>query len=126
MLNAEYTTVYDDLKTDWDEPKTTYVNMTEVQNAATQIAAVKSGSAPTRVRICMRNDITSNWLKHNPVLHKGELAVEYSEDGTVCHLKCGDGVRAFKDLPYITTPESEDRVSYYAVGGLGNSIKIEI
>ena len=30
MLNAEYTTVYDDLKTDWDEPKTAYVNMTEV------------------------------------------------------------------------------------------------
>lgn len=126
MLNAEYTTVYDDLKTDWDEPKTTYVNMTEVQNAATQVTAAKSDSAPTRVRICMRNDITSNWLKHNPVLHKGELAVEYSEDGTVCHLKCGDGVRAFKDLPYITTPESEDRVSYYAVGGRGNSIKIEI
>lgn len=74
----------------------------------------------------MRNDITSNWLKQNSILRKGELAVEYSEDGTACHLKCGDGVRAFKDLPYITTPESEDMVSYYAVGGRGNSIKIEI
>lgn len=30
MLDTEYTTVYDDLKTDWDEPKTIYVNMSEV------------------------------------------------------------------------------------------------
>ena len=30
MLDTEYTTVYDDLKTDWDESKTTYVNMSEV------------------------------------------------------------------------------------------------
>lgn len=126
MLNTEYTTVYDDLKTDWDESKTIYVNMSEVQNAAAQVKAAKPSPTPTRVRICMRNDITSNWLKHNPILHKGELAVEYSEDGSKCHLKCGDGIRAFKDLPYITTPESEDRVSYYAVGGRGNSIKIEI
>lgn len=30
MLDTEYTTVYSELKTDWDEPKTTYVNMSEV------------------------------------------------------------------------------------------------
>jgi len=30
MLDSEYTTVYSELKTDWDEPKTTYVNMNEV------------------------------------------------------------------------------------------------
>lgn len=124
MLDTEYTTVYDDLKTDWDEPKTVYVNMSEAQ-AAAQVKAAEPRPAQTKVCICMRNDTTSNWLQHIPVLHKGELAVEYSEDGRVCHLKCGDGVRAFKDLPYITTPEPEDRISYYAVGGRDNSIKFE-
>ena len=57
------------------------------------------------MRICARNDTISNWSSNNPILLKGELAIEYSDDHTKCYLKCGDGIHTFNDLPYISVPE---------------------
>lgn len=51
----------------------------------------------------VRMDTTANWTINNPVLERGELAVEIAttDEGTTYALKVGDGVKGFLDLPYV-------------------------
>lgn len=142
MIDKEYTSVYSDVEFDFDT-KSEFKNMmqeeakvqvkdssSEFNIATNRPLPPTSGSnaiKPSRLdcRILLRNDTTSNWNESNPVLSKGEIAIEYSNDGSSCYVKCGDGVRAFKDLPYITSPLAVNDEVVYAIGGRGNSIKIE-
>lgn len=51
-----------------------------------------------KIKIALRNDTFENWKAANPVLLKGEAALE-----TDTHkLKFGDGATAYNDLPYFT------------------------
>lgn len=46
----------------------------------------------------------SNWKTVNPVLLKGELAIESDTN----YVKVGNGANHYKDLPYLTTPLNVD------------------
>ena len=52
------------------------------------------------MQLKLRNDTAENWSSHNPVLLKGELAVEFGNDSR-CKLKIGDGVTDWNSLPYF-------------------------
>lgn len=62
-------------------------------------------------RIVFRQDVTANWVTANPILLKGEMGVEYAQNGTIL-FKLGDGVQnietgaitgtAWNDLPYAS------------------------
>jgi hypothetical protein len=62
-------------------------------------------------RIVLRHDTSENWVNLNPVLLRGELAIELTEDGSV-KMKVGNGSSKWNDLAHIsaestgtTTPE---------------------
>ena len=49
--------------------------------------------ATLNTRIVIRNDSTTNWLTNeSAVLLKGEVGIEFLEDGTV-KMKVGDGIK---------------------------------
>lgn len=50
--------------------------------------------------LVLRNDETSNWQESGKVLKKGELGLEYREDGTVM-IKAGDNAHTFSELAYV-------------------------
>jgi hypothetical protein len=50
-------------------------------------------------KIKLRYDTKANWTTVNPVLEAGEVAVE--KDSTLAHLKVGDGVINYNNLPYV-------------------------
>ena len=50
--------------------------------------------------LILRNDDTSAWESSERVLMKGELALEYQEDGTV-KMKAGNDTDKFSDLDYV-------------------------
>ena len=45
-------------------------------------------------------DTTSHWLQSEYVIPDGEMVVEKCTDGSV-RIKIGDGLKIFKDLPYV-------------------------
>lgn len=47
----------------------------------------------------VRYDTKANWDKYNPILEKGEIAVEVASQGKL--MKCGDGVTEWSNLKYI-------------------------
>ena len=64
-------------------------------------------------RIRLRSDTYENWTSNNPVLLSGEVAVVDSRsvgDTSAPHnfsMKVGDGVTAFKDLPWVKASASD-------------------
>lgn len=50
-----------------------------------------------------RIDTAANWLQNNPVLLKGELAIE-SDTG---YTKAGDGNSHYNDLEYLRSPNND-------------------
>lgn len=59
-----------------------------------------------KARFGLREDTYENWMVNNPVLEKGEPAVV--RDGTGAEwLKIGDGVTAFKALPWKKGPKGD-------------------
>lgn len=50
-----------------------------------------------KIKLTLRNDTAENWKAANPVLLKGEAAIETDTN----KLKFGDGVTAYNDLPYF-------------------------
>lgn len=54
-------------------------------------------------KIILRNDTSANWASVNPVLSKGEVAVEVNTG----KLKIGDGVKAWAELEYANVLPSE-------------------
>lgn len=55
-------------------------------------------------KIQHRNDTTANWNTHNPILLKGEIGIEFQSSNNVAW-KIGDGVTAWKNLPYCSGPQ---------------------
>lgn len=55
--------------------------------------------ATTGIRLAIRRDTASQWSLINPVLLDGEIGYE-KDTGK---MKIGDGVRAWKVLPYFVT-----------------------
>lgn len=55
-------------------------------------------------KIVLRNDTTDNWVEveETVILLKGEPAIEFTADGAT-KMKIGDGVTAWKDLPYFSS-----------------------
>lgn len=58
--------------------------------------------------IQLRSGTQENWELANPVLALNELAY----DSTAGSLKVGDGVTAWKDLPYISAVSSDDVMDF--------------
>ena len=50
--------------------------------------------------LVLRNDDSSSWENSERVLKKGELGLEYQEDGTV-KIKAGNDSDVFADLNYV-------------------------
>lgn len=49
----------------------------------------------------VRRDTKANWLAENPILEEGEPALEKPDASSpYTAYKVGDGVTAYKDLPY--------------------------
>ena len=58
----------------------------------------------TRILIC--NDTTANWATSAKVLLKGEMAIEFTSDGSP-KIKVGDGTNTFAALPYAAMTPAE-------------------
>lgn len=58
--------------------------------------------------IQLRSGSAKEWELANPVLAQNELAF----DSTAMSLKVGDGVTAWKDLPYISAVSSDDVMDF--------------
>ncbi|MBS5724944.1 MAG: hypothetical protein KHW59_04080 [Clostridiales bacterium] len=57
--------------------------------------------ATLNTRIVLRNDSSANWLTNSAqVLLKGEVGIEFLEDGTV-KMKIGDGTKTWEQLEYF-------------------------
>lgn len=59
------------------------------------------------VKLCQRSDIEANWELYNPILLKGEIA--FSSD--IYNLKIGDGVTAWRDLPYYMESLTDEEIA---------------
>ena len=78
----------------------TAANMAHIEQG---ISAVTSEVAQMKTaKIVLRNDGTQNWATANPVLLKGEPAIEFDENN-IAKVKIGDGKTAWNDLPYLVT-----------------------
>ena len=112
MLDKQYTSVYSDAEFDFDKNKTKFISMLDEASVLDTVAEIQeyvdkvdySASQVKGCRILLRNDTSSNWDNATIIPLKGEICIEYSDDGRECHAKCGDGVRPFRELPYITAP----------------------
>lgn len=64
--------------------------------------------AELKTRIVSRNDSSANWesVKDTAVLLKGEIGVEFLEDGTA-KVKVGDGTKVWSQLPYCGAEEAK-------------------
>ena len=79
------------------------------------------------IEIYLDTRTTAQWGTVSRVIPKGFVCVELTTDGK-CKMKCGDGVQAFADLPYIggdldmtdyyTKTETDNAISE-AIGNLG-------
>lgn len=62
-------------------------------------------------KIRLRNDTYQNWIEKNPILSKGEVAIELQEDDSRVKLKVGNGVSTYIELPYFNDPISYESLS---------------
>lgn len=58
----------------------------------------------TRIVLC--NDTTVNWGSSSKIMLKGEMGIEFLDDGST-KIKYGDGVNVWSDLPYATMTPAE-------------------
>lgn len=58
------------------------------------------------IRILICNDTSANWGSSTKVLLKGEMGLEFLDNGSV-KMKSGNGTDAWADLPYITMTPTE-------------------
>ena len=58
-------------------------------------------------RIQQKKDTDVNWTSNNPVLLENELIIVEMESGE-CRFKIGDGVHAYKDLPFLDQSLRDD------------------
>jgi hypothetical protein len=59
-------------------------------------------------RIVLRNDTKTNWdtVGETAILFKGEIGVEFPDEGGAPKLKVGDGVTVWNNLTYLKTNSS--------------------
>lgn len=57
------------------------------------------------VVMSQRRDISANWEAVNPILASGEIGVEGTPTVDMDRMKIGDGVTAWKDLPYVAATD---------------------
>lgn len=79
-------------------------------------------STELKTRIILRNDSTANWTANDTtVLLKGEIGIEFNPDATTAGkkilMKIGDGIKAWKDLPYFGGEEAHVYEAQVAKGG---------
>lgn len=79
-------------------------------------------STELKTRIVLRNDSTANWTANETtVLLKGEVGIEFNPDATTTGkkilMKIGDGIKAWKDLPYFGGEEAHVYEAQVAKGG---------
>ena len=79
-------------------------------------------STELKTRIILRNDSTANWTANETtVLLKGEVGIEFNPDATTAGkkilMKIGDGIKAWKDLPYFGGEEAHVYEAQVAKGG---------
>lgn len=130
VLDKQYTSVYSDAEFDFDKNKTKFTSMLDGALVLDTVAEIKeyvdkvdhAESEVKGCRILLRNDTSSNWDNATVIPLKGEICIEYSDDGRECHAKCGDGVRPFRELPYITAPFTITREYQTAYDSLHNPI----
>lgn len=130
MIDKEYTSVYSDAEFDFDKDKTVFTPMLENAAGLDTVTEVQEyvEKADHKViigkdcRIMLRNDTSSNWNEATIIPLKGEVCIEYSDDGRECYAKCGDGVRPFRELPYITSPVSITTETVSALGPQGEKL----
>lgn len=72
-----------------------------IDSVTEEVAKIKTA------KIILRNDTNENWANANTILLKGEPAIEFDENN-VAKVKIGDGVTAWKDLPYLVTETVTD------------------
>lgn len=58
-------------------------------------------------RIQQKKDTDANWTSNDPILLENELIVVEMENGE-CRFKIGDGVHAYKDLPFLDQSLCDD------------------
>ena len=85
------------------------------------------------IEIYLDTRTTAQWGTVSRVIPKGFVCVELTTDGK-CKMKCGDGVQAFADLPYIggdldmtdyyTKTETDNAISK-AIGNLGTLFRFK-
>ena len=61
------------------------------------------------VQIQIRRDTTQNWYEINPILAKGEMGIEYLDNGKT-KIKIGNGVDTYSNLEYFA-----DTINYYDI-----------
>ena len=80
-------------------------------------------STELKTRIILRNDSTANWTakETDAVLLKGEIGIEFNPNATTAGkkilMKIGDGITAWKDLPYFGGEEAHVYEAQVAKGG---------
>lgn len=79
-------------------------------------------STELKTRIILRNDSTANWTANETtVLLKGEVGIEFNPNATTAGkkilMKIGDGITAWKDLPYFGGEEAHVYEAQVAKGG---------
>lgn len=79
-----------------------YKELNQTENKVS-VKATQAEKGVKTARIILRNDLTNNWItvEDNVILDKGEPAVEFDNDNNI-KLKIGDGLRVWKELPYVT------------------------
>ena len=129
IIDKEYTSVYSDVEFDFDKDKTIFTPMLESATGLDTLTKVQEhvekADPKTTIkgcRIMLRNDTSSNWNESTIIPLKGEVCIEYSDDGSECYAKCGDGVRPFRELPYITSPVSITTETVSALGPQGKTL----
>ena len=71
-------------------------------------------SNQVQVSLIIRNDVAAEWSAVNPILRKGELAIE-NDTG---YMKVGDGITAWNDLPYCSSNNELEPATTGTLGGI--------
>lgn len=66
-----------------------------------------------KAKLRPRRSTATEWSVINPILHEGELGIEYPDSGIgtgLCKFKLGDGYTSWNDLPYAFNATSAESI----------------
>lgn len=64
-----------------------------------------------KARFIMRTNPTNSWTTYNPILRRGEIGIEETQDGLYL-IKIGDGATSWNNLPYAE-PYTDETLSLH-------------